>query len=114
MVMELFGPLRRLPSFSPVYRLKGMEIDKVGYRRAAREALGTSRQPRIRAAKVNERTAVFFSREDLTAGLVGYPCYGCIGYATGTPAKPGSAVKLMRNMVLFAQAAAAPAAAPAK
>jgi len=101
---ELFGTgsLRRLPTFSPVYRLKGMEIKKVGYRRAAREKFGRFSQPRLMGIKAGSRVAVFLSREDLTSGLAGYPCFGCVGYAPGTVDKPGSAIKLMRNIVLYA------------
>jgi hypothetical protein len=95
------GSLRRLSSFEGVYRLPGMEIEKVGYRRAARRALGRSRTPRLMGVKIRGRVAAFLSREDLTSGLVGYPCYTCIGYAPGTLRKPGSAIRLMRNMVLY-------------
>ena len=100
---ELFGAgsLRRLPSFSPVYRLKGMEIRKVGYRRAAREKFGRVTRPRLMGIKAGTRIAVFLSREDLTSGLAGYPCFGCVGYAPGTVHRPGSAIRLMRNIVLY-------------
>jgi hypothetical protein len=111
---ELFGPgsVRRLPSFSPVYRLDGMEIEKVGYRQAARKKLGRIRRPRLMGVKVGSRVRVFLSREDLTSALVGYPCYTSVGYAPGTVRKPGSAIRLMRNMVLYGSRAAPAAATP--
>jgi hypothetical protein len=56
-----------------------------------------------------ERVGVFFSEEDLTAGLVGYASRSCDGY------DPDSAFELMRNIVLYAvgfPAKASPAPAP--
>ena len=104
---ELFGQgsVGRLTGASPVYQLKGHEIDTVSYRRAARDRVGDSRKPRVLSVTVKGRPAVFVSREDLTAGLVGYACYTCVGYSPGTPANPGSAEKLMRNLVLHAAGA---------
>ncbi len=103
---ELFEPgcVRRLPAFSPVYNLPGMKIDKVGYRKAALKKLGRVKEPRLMGVTLGRRVAVFLSREDLTSGLVGYPCYSSVGYAPGTVKKPGSAIRLMRNMVLYGNA----------
>ena len=97
LVTKLFGDgsLRRLPHSSPVYRIPGWEVRKVRYRRAARARFLETHKPRILAVEVAGRPAVFLSREDLTGGLVGYPCFTCVGYA------PESAVELMRNLVLF-------------
>jgi len=97
LLAKLFGDgsLRRLPLSSPVYRIPGCEIRKVSYRRAARARFVERGRPRILAVELAGRPAVFLSREDLTAGLVGYPCYACVGYA------PESALELMRNLVLF-------------
>jgi hypothetical protein len=97
LLAELFGAeaLGRLPESSPVYRLAGFEIESVQYRRAARALVGTLKTPRLLAVTVEGRPAVFFSKDDLTAGLAGYPCYTCIGYS------PDSAVQLMRNLVLY-------------
>jgi len=105
LIEELFGKgcLRRLPSFSPVYQMPGMAIASVTYRRAATKQLGKGKFPRILGAEIGGRMAVFVSKEDLTAGLLGYPSSTCIGYAPGTAEKPGSAVTLMRNMVLYGQ-----------
>jgi hypothetical protein len=97
LLAELFGAeaLGRLPESSPVYRLSGFEIESVQYRRAARALVGTLKTPRLLAVTVDGRPAVFFSKDDLTAGLAGYPCYTCVGYA------PDSAAELMRNLVLY-------------
>ncbi|GAG13058.1 unnamed protein product, partial [marine sediment metagenome] len=113
LLKELFGEgsVRRLPSFSPVYQMSGLEVKSVRYRRAARR-IGRGKDPRIMGITLKGRVAVFFSREDLTSGLVGVPCYSCIGYAPGTSEKPGSAVKLMRNMVLYGNQIRKPPAKP--
>ena len=97
LLVELFGEesLGRLLRRSPVYRLAGFEIESVQYRRAARALLGKLRYPRLLAVTVKGRPVVLFSKDDLTAGLVGYPCYTCVGYS------PDSAVALMRNLVLY-------------
>jgi len=107
---EIFGPdsLILLPGMSPVYQLPGMEIAKARYRQAAQVRVGESKRPRLMGIKVGSRVAVFFSREDITSGLVGYPCYTSVGYAPGTLAEPGTAIELMRNMVLYGNAAPLP------
>ena len=95
-VQQVFGSgLRRLPAYSAVWQMSGLEVGSVKYRRAARLRLGKTTYPRIQAIEVNGRPAVFVSKEDVTAGLVGFPSYTCLGYA------PDSALGLMRNMVLY-------------
>jgi len=84
-----------LPAYSAVWQMSGLEVGSVKYRRAARLRLGKTTYPRIQAIEVNGRPAVFVSKEDVTAGLVGFPSYTCLGYA------PDSALGLMRNMVLY-------------
>ncbi|MCK4626487.1 MAG: DUF4159 domain-containing protein [Phycisphaerae bacterium] len=90
------GRLCRLPMFSPVYQIKGLKIASVRYRRAAKSRISSLTHPRIRVAIIKGRPAVFVSADDLTTGLVGVPCFTCIGYT------PGTSVELMRNMVLYA------------
>ena len=74
--------------------------------RKARMVLGRAKDPNLRAVLIDDRPAVLFSREDLTAGLVGYPSYACYGY------DPESAYAIMRNIVLYA-ATRQPQTAPA-
>ena len=104
---DIFGAdsLAMLPTMSAVYQLPGMEIAKARYREAAKERVGASDRPRLMGVKAGQRVAVFLSREDLTSGLVGYPCYTSIGYHPGTVQEPGTAVELMRNMVLYGNSA---------
>jgi hypothetical protein len=97
---ELTQPL---PLSHPLFNPAGAEIKEVQYRVfASKILLEGLRRPRIRAIKVNDRAAVFFSREDITTGLVGQQVDGILGYT------PQSATELMANMLLYA-AAHAPA-----
>jgi hypothetical protein len=93
----MFGPnaLRPLPPESPVYKLDGYEIEKVKYRRQTAVQM-SGHTGNLRVVFVLGRPAVIYSREDITAALVGYPSYTCDGYS------PESAFELMRNIVLIA------------
>ena len=57
---------------------------------------GDPGQPHLQGIRVGDRTAVFFSPEDLSAGLVGNDGDGIVGYA------PDTATALMRNVLLYA------------
>jgi hypothetical protein len=70
---------------------------------------GSLRDPRVRGITVNGRLAVFFSREDMTGGLVGEPVDGVLGY------EPAAATQMMASLVMFAEKggkAGAPAGGP--
>jgi hypothetical protein len=98
MLLGMYGPdsLRALDASSPIYQLKGMEINEVKYRRQAKRILGNKRQASLQVVLVKDRPAIIYSAQDLTSGLVGCPAYPCAGYA------PDSAYQLMRNIVLSA------------
>jgi len=53
-------------------------------------------RPRLGAIIHKGRIAVVFSRDDLTVGLLGYPCWGLRGYS------PESSFEIMRNLLLYA------------
>lgn len=95
---KLYGrdAIRRLSPEADLYQLAGMEIEKVSYRRRTRVRLGGIDTPNLRAVTVDDRPAVIFSPEDITAGLLGIPVYTIDGYS------PESAWELMRNMLLSA------------
>ena len=85
-----------LSSQHPVYR-RPFAMEKVAYRRTLALALGEGKTtPRLHGEQLGGRIAVFFSPDDLTAGLVGYPQLGLLGYS------PQSAVELMTNMLFYA------------
>lgn len=85
-----------LPPESPLYKLPQAAIPTVSYRPFARKTLvGKLNQPRVIGVEKNGRICAFFSREDLSAGLVGEQIDGIIGYA------PEDATAIMRNIVLY-------------
>ncbi len=97
-VEEIFGEgsLRRLAMSAPPFVLPGRRIERVTYRRGTRARLANMKTANLRAVLIGERPGVIVSREDLTAGLVGYPSAAVDGYS------PDSAVDLMRNLLLYA------------
>jgi hypothetical protein len=86
-----------------LYTEVGSKIDEVGYRAYARHVLTQDlKMPRIRGIKVGDRIGVFFSAEDISAGLVGEPVDGIVGY------DPASATALMEHMILYAESGGRP------
>ena len=70
-------------------------MDSFGYRRFARaKIVGKLNAPRLCAIERGGRVIVYFSREDLSAGLVGQPVDGIVGY------DPDTATAIMQNIVL--------------
>jgi len=86
-----------------LYSEIGSKIDEVGYRNFARHALMENlKAPRIRGMKIEGRIGVFYSAEDISAGLVGEPVDGILGY------DPDSATSLMEHMILYAESGGRP------
>ena len=94
--------IRKLSTMSPVYMLKGREIESVSYSRKAKLVRGLSKRPQLRGIEAQGKLRVVFSREDLTGGLLGSPMYDRAGYS------PESAFEIMRNIVLHAMGDKAP------
>jgi len=105
-ILTLIPNTRPRPISTAVLYQGPAAIRKVRYRRDYALLLGPgSRDPLLRAIVVQNRLAVIYSRQDLTAALVGYPCHGLRGYS------PQSAVALMTN-ILHHVTATRPAGAP--
>jgi hypothetical protein len=86
-----------------LYSEIGSRIDEVGYRNFARHVLMENlKTPRIRGLKIEGRIGVFYSAEDISAGLVGEPVDGILGY------DPESATSLMEHMILYAESGGRP------
>ena len=87
-----------LPTDHPIYRRPGLEIDRFEWRSSSIKVIGSDFSPRVRGIVLHEggRVAVFFSREDLSHGLVGTEAPGVVGYA------PETARAIMRNVLLYA------------
>jgi hypothetical protein len=92
--------LEPLPLEHPIYsgRFGGREIVNVTYRKYAVDKLPRTTLPRLRGFSVDGKLRAIISDEDINSGLVGHNIDGIIGYA------PGSAVDLMRNIVLWRMA----------
>jgi len=81
----------------PIYAAPDGKVAAVQYRPYAQgKLLSDLSAPRIRGLEVDGRTAVFYSREDLSAGLVGQQMDGILGYT------PDSATQLMTDILLHA------------
>ena len=86
-----------------LYTEIGSPIEQVGYRNFARHVLQENlKLPRIRGIKSGDHVGVFYSAEDLSAGLVGEPVDGIEGY------DPESATTLMEHMILYAESGGRP------
>jgi hypothetical protein len=82
-----------LPPTDPLFTAANPKA-QVGYRQFARTILGSLKAPRLIALKINGRNAVYFSREDLSAGLVGESIDGIIGY------DPQAAADIVSGVIL--------------
>ncbi len=114
---EMFDqPVLRIMSTDPLYSNKAFPLGEVKYRRATAIRLGGERsnKPQLRGMKLDGRLAVVYSREDLTAGLVGYQGFEVDGYDPGTGSDPGTAYRVMRSILLQADPEAAKKAASSK
>jgi hypothetical protein len=79
-----------------VYTVPASKLTEVGYRTFARTQLGNTRAPRLRIITIQNRPAVFFSKEDLSTGLVGQSVDGVYGY------DPKTATQIAANVILLA------------
>jgi len=108
MLIGLFGrrAVRRLAHTAPLFGVKGFEITRARYRRRTRTLLGNLTQANLKTVLVDDRPAVYLSREDITTALVGCPSYTVYGYS------PQTAFELMRNICLTCAGREAPGATP--
>jgi hypothetical protein len=87
----------RIPPDDALYGSDPVKPITVRYRAFATETRGSLNQPRIEAMHIGNRYAVFFSADDLSAGLVGQQVDGIIGY------DPDSATDIMDRMIQYSQ-----------
>ena len=80
----------------------GDDIRSVTYRKFTSTREPNSNRSRLRGVSVNGRIVAILSADDLTAGMVGYPTDGIVGYS------PASATELMRNIILWRMAKLSP------
>ncbi len=96
---EATGLRSPLPPTHLVYNVPGQPpIKTVTYRRSASGIrVGKMNAPRLAGIAIGKRIGVFFSRDDLSAGIVGESVAGVLGYS------PSSATELVHNIVLYAE-----------
>jgi hypothetical protein len=85
-----------LPPSDPLYTMRSAPIDTISYRTFARAQLGMLKSPRVCGIVQDGRVVAYYSREDLSAGIVGEEIDGIYGYS------PATATAIMRNIVLAA------------
>ena len=88
--------LELLSPENPVYHEPGATPEHIGWRSFAIDKIADKRHGKLRGIMVGNRVGVFFSREDLTGGIVGEPVDGVYGY------DPATATDLMASMLLYA------------
>ena len=76
----------------PIYNGQD-KIPNVSYRRFARNRMGEEAGFRLKGASVGERTAIYYSAEDLSEGLVGQSVDGIYGY------DPAVATQIVCNLI---------------
>jgi hypothetical protein len=86
-----------LAATNPLFTTVGTPITTFGYRQFAHQRLGHITGPQLRGIAIRGRLAVLYSREDLSAGLVGEPVDGIVGY------DPPTAEQIMRHIILSAK-----------
>jgi hypothetical protein len=94
LVPEARHPLPVLEPAHPVLQ-QPIKLDTVEYRKFALKTLGNLKAPRLRGAMIKDRIRVFYSREDLSVGLVGQTVDGIHGYNSRT------ATSMMINLILY-------------
>lgn len=81
----------------PLFKIGETDLGEVTYRTYARGHLdGDFKHPRLKGITINNRLGVIYSREDMSAGLVGQAVDGIAGYS------PQSATTLMSKILLYA------------
>jgi hypothetical protein len=83
------------PVLSALHTNTAMSIQSVDYRRFQRSS-GTLHEPQLRGLSIGNRTAVLYSPQDVSVGLVGEPVDGIEGYA------PDDAAKIVAAVIAYA------------
>jgi hypothetical protein len=86
-----------IPPEHAVFNTGATKLGEIGYRTFARKTLaGAAKGPKLQGIEKDGRIVCFYSREDLSGGLVGQPVDGILGY------DPRTATELMSKIILYA------------
>jgi hypothetical protein len=80
----------------PIWSTGGTKLGTVHYRSFASDKRGILNASRVKGMKIGNRWAVFYSSDDISAGLVGQEVDGIMGY------DPESATDIMEHLLLYA------------
>ena len=78
----------------------GQALEEVRFREYAQRIVGSARESKLQGVEQNGRYVILYSRDDLSAGLVGQAVDGVIGY------DPASATAIMTRILHYASASA--------
>ncbi len=78
----------------PVFTV-GFPKVEIRYRGFARAMLGSTRTPQLKVIQLEGRNAIYYSRQDLSGGLVGEPIDGIVGY------DPDSSSAIMSGIIVL-------------
>jgi hypothetical protein len=90
------GALKPIAPDHALFTAGGEKPPTIAYRTFAQRTVGTTKSPRLQGIEQAGRMAIIYSREDLSAGLVGESMDGILGYT------PNTATALMTRIVLYA------------
>ncbi|HTL29409.1 MAG TPA: DUF4159 domain-containing protein [Tepidisphaeraceae bacterium] len=89
------GGLKPIAPEHALFTAGGEKAPTITYRPFAQRTVGTTKSPRLQGIEQNGRLAIIYSREDLSAALVGESMDGIIGYT------PDTATALMTRIILY-------------
>jgi len=85
-----------MPATAKVFNMTGGAIKTFTYRSFAKSTVGSVHGPLLASITMNNRPVVYYSRLDLSGGIVGQPTDGITGY------DPATATAIMNNLVIAA------------
>ncbi len=89
-------PLKPIAPDHALYSAGGEKLAGAAYRDYAQRVVGSAKEPKLQGVERGGRFIILYSREDLSAGLVGQAVDGIIGY------DPATATALMTRILHYA------------
>jgi hypothetical protein len=89
-------PLKPIPPDHALFIAGGGKLENVKFRDYAQRVVGSAKDPKLQGVERNGRWVIVYSREDLSAGLVGQAVDGIVGY------DPATATAIMTRILHYA------------
>ena len=93
-------PLKPVPAADALYSAGGQKLEGAKFRDYAQRVVGSAKDPKLQGVERNGRWIILYSREDLSAGLVGQAVDGIVGY------DPATSTAIMSRIIHYAAAPA--------